>query len=105
MEFLGTKNYVSTIDLTVSVNAAIELERPLLVKGEPGTGKTELARQVSYALELELIEWNIKSTTKAQQGLYEYDAVSRLRDSQLGDEKINDISNYIKKGKIWNSFE
>ena len=105
MEFSGTKNYVSTADLAMAVNAAIALERPLLVKGEPGTGKTELARQVSNALTLEIIEWNIKSTTKAQQGLYEYDAVSRLRDSQLGDKKINDISNYIKKGKIWNSFE
>ena len=105
MEFSGTKNYVSTKDLAMAVNAAIALERPLLVKGEPGTGKTELARQVSNALKLEIIEWNIKSTTKAQQGLYEYDAVSRLRDSQLGDKKINDISNYIKKGKIWNSFE
>ena len=105
MEFSGTKNYVSTADLAMAVNAAIALERPLLVKGEPGTGKTELARQVSKALTLEIIEWNIKSTTKAQQGLYEYDAVSRLRDSQLGDKKINDISNYIKKGKIWNSFE
>ena len=105
MEFTGTKNYVSTTDLTTAVNAAIALERPLLIKGEPGTGKTELARQVSNALKLEIIEWNIKSTTKAQQGLYEYDAVSRLRDSQLGDKKINDISNYIQKGKIWNSFE
>jgi len=105
MEFSGTKNYVSTKDLAMAVNAAIALERPLLVKGEPGTGKTELARQVSNALKLEIIEWNIKSTTKAQQGLYEYDAVSRLRDSQLGDKKINDISNYIKKGKIWHSFE
>ena len=105
MEFSGTKNYVSTADLAMAVNAAIALERPLLVKGEPGTGKTELARQVSKALTLEIIEWNIKSTSKAQQGLYEYDAVSRLRDSQLGDKKINDISNYIKKGKIWNSFE
>ncbi len=105
MEFTGTKNYISTTDLTTAVNAAIALERPLLIKGEPGTGKTELARQVSNALKLEIIEWNIKSTTKAQQGLYEYDAVSRLRDSQLGDKKINDISNYIQKGKIWNSFE
>ncbi len=104
MEFSGTKKYVSTSDLTMAVNAAIALERPLLVKGEPGTGKTELARQVANALELEIIEWNIKSTTKAQQGLYEYDAVSRLRDSQLG-EKIKDISKYIKKGKIWNAFE
>jgi len=104
MEFSGTSDYVSTIDLTVAVNASINLERPLLVKGEPGTGKTELARQVANSLKLEIIEWNIKSTTKAQQGLYEYDAVSRLRDSQMG-EKIKDISKYIKKGKIWNAFE
>ena len=104
MEFSGTKDYVSTLDLTVAVNAAIALEKPLLVKGEPGTGKTELARQVANALKLQIIEWNIKSTTKAQQGLYEYDAVSRLRDSQLG-EKIKDINKYIKKGKIWNAFE
>ena len=104
MEFSGTSDYVSTLDLTVAVNASINLERPLLVKGEPGTGKTELARQVANSLKLEIIEWNIKSTTKAQQGLYEYDAVSRLRDSQLG-EKIKDVSKYIKKGKIWNAFE
>ena len=104
MEFSGTSDYVSTLDLTVAVNASINLERPLLVKGEPGTGKTELARQVASSLKLEIIEWNIKSTTKAQQGLYEYDAVSRLRDSQMG-EKIEDISKYIKKGKIWNAFE
>ena len=104
MEFSGTSDYVSTLDLTVAVNASINLERPLLVKGEPGTGKTELARQVANSLKLEIIEWNIKSTTKAQQGLYEYDAVSRLRDSQMG-EKIKDVSNYIKKGKIWNAFE
>ena len=104
MEFSGTSDYVSTLDLTVAVNASINLERPLLVKGEPGTGKTELARQVANSLKLEIIEWNIKSTTKAQQGLYEYDAVSRLRDSQMG-EKIKDVSKYIKKGKIWNSFE
>ena len=104
MEFSGTSDYVSTQDLTVAVNASINLERPLLVKGEPGTGKTELARQVANSLKLEIIEWNIKSTTKAQQGLYEYDAVSRLRDSQMG-EKIKDISKYIKKGKIWNAFE
>ena len=104
MEFSGTDNYVSTLDLTVAVNASINLERPLLVKGEPGTGKTELARQVANSLNLEIIEWNIKSTTKAQQGLYEYDAVSRLRDSQLG-EKIKDVNKYIKKGKIWNAFE
>ena len=104
MEFSGTSDYVSTLDLTVAVNASISLERPLLVKGEPGTGKTELARQVANSLKLEIIEWNIKSTTKAQQGLYEYDVVSRLRDSQMG-EKIKDVSRYIKKGKIWNAFE
>ena len=96
MEFSGTKEYISTEDLTVAVNASISLEKPLLVKGEPGTGKTELARQVARGLNLQIIEWNIKSTTKAQQGLYEYDAVSRLRDSQLG-EKIQDVGKYIKK--------
>jgi len=105
MKFTGTNDYVSTDDLTVAVNASIALERPLIVKGEPGTGKTELARQVALALDLPIIEWNIKSTTKAQQGLYEYDAVSRLRDSQLGDEKVQDVSNYIKKGKLWQAFE
>ena len=105
MKFQGTNNYISTEDLNVAVNAAITLEKPLLIKGEPGTGKTELARQVSDSLRLSIIEWNIKSTTKAQQGLYEYDAVSRLRDSQLGDKKIENIRNYIKKGKIWNAFE
>ena len=105
MEFSGTKNYISTLDLTVAVNASISIEKPLLVKGEPGTGKTELARQIAKSLNLSIIEWNIKSTTKAQQGLYEYDAVSRLRDSQLGDNKIEDVNNYIKKGKIWSSFE
>ena len=104
MEFTGSKNYISTNDLTVAVNASIALEKPLLVKGEPGTGKTELARQIASSLKLEINEWSIKSTTKAQQGLYEYDAVSRLRDSQLGEE-IKDISKYIKKGKIWESFE
>ena len=104
MEFSGTKDYISTLDLTVAVNASIALEKPLLVKGEPGTGKTELARQIAKSLNLEIIEWSIKSTTKAQQGLYEYDAVTRLRDSQLGDERIKDISNYIKRGKIWDSF-
>ncbi len=104
MEFSGTKEYISTEDLTVAVNASISLEKPLLVKGEPGTGKTELARQVARGLGLQIIEWNIKSTTKAQQGLYEYDAVSRLRDSQLG-EKIQDIGKYIKRGKLWNAFE
>ncbi|MBU2993631.1 MoxR family ATPase [Octadecabacter sp. 1_MG-2023] len=105
MRFSGTETYVATDDLTVAVNAAVTLERPLLVKGEPGTGKTELARQVSAALGLPMIEWHIKSTTKAQQGLYEYDAVSRLRDSQLGDDKVNDVSNYIKKGKLWQAFQ
>ena len=105
MEFLGTKKYISTTELNIAVNAAISLEKPLLVKGEPGTGKTELARQIASSLNLDIIEWNIKSTTKAQQGLYEYDAVSRLRDSQLGKKEINEISKYIKKGKIWNAFE
>ena len=104
MEFSDTKNYISTADLNIAVNAAISLEKPLLVKGEPGTGKTELARQIAESLDLEIIEWNIKSTTKAQQGLYEYDAISRLRDSQLN-KNITDISKYIKKGKIWNAFE
>lgn len=105
MKFSGTKSYISTDDLTIAVNASITLERPLLVKGEPGTGKTELARQIAKNLNVEIFEWNIKSTTKAQQGLYEYDAVSRLRDSQLGDAKIKNISNYIRKGKIWEAFE
>ena len=104
MRFEGTKNYIATEDLMVAVNAAIALERPLLIKGEPGTGKTVLAHEVARALGKPLIEWHIKSTTKAQQGLYEYDAVSRLRDSQLGDEKVHDISNYIKKGKLWEAF-
>ncbi len=105
MKFSGTKEYIATEDLRVAVNASIKLERPLLVKGEPGTGKTELARQIAQNLGCEIFEWNIKSTTKAQQGLYEYDAVSRLRDSQLGDSRIRDIANYIKKGKIWEAFE
>jgi MoxR-like ATPase len=105
LRFEGTDDYVAGDDLTVAVNAAITLERPLLVKGEPGTGKTELARQVSAALGLPIIEWNIKSTTKAQQGLYEYDAVSRLRDSQLGEEGVHDVANYIKPGKLWDAFE
>ena len=105
MKFSGTKSYISTEDLTIAVNASITLERPLLVKGEPGTGKTELARQIAENLDVDIFEWNIKSTTRAQQGLYEYDAVSRLRDSQLGDAKIKNISNYIRKGKIWESFE
>jgi MoxR-like ATPase len=105
MKFQGTDAYVATDDLKVAVNAAVTLERPLLVKGEPGTGKTELAKQVASALDVEIIEWNIKSTTKAQQGLYEYDAVSRLRDSQLGEERVHDVKNYIKKGKLWQAFE
>ena len=105
MKFSGTNDYISTKDLTIAVNAAITLERPLLVKGEPGTGKTELAKQVASSLGLEIFEWSIKSTTRAQQGLYEYDAVSRLRDSQIGDQNVSDISKYIKKGRIWNSFE
>ncbi len=105
MKFNSTKNYIATEDLTVAVNAAVTLERPLLIKGEPGTGKTELAKQVALGLDLDMLEWNIKSTTKAQQGLYEYDAVSRLRDSQLGDQRVNEISNYIRKGKLWESFE
>lgn len=105
MRFQGTKEYVATDDLKVAVNAAVTLERPLLVKGEPGTGKTELARQVAGALGLRMIEWNVKSTTRAQQGLYEYDAVSRLRDSQLGEERVHDVKNYIRKGKLWEAFE
>ena len=105
MKFSGTDDYVATEDLTIAVNAAVTLERPLLIKGEPGTGKTELAKQVARGLGLQMIEWNIKSTTKAQQGLYEYDAVSRLRDSQLGEEKVHDVTNYIKKGKLWQAFE
>jgi len=104
MKFEGTKDYVATADLTMAVNASVTLERPLLVKGEPGTGKTELAKQVAHSLGLPMIEWNVKSTTKAQQGLYEYDAVSRLRDSQLGDERVHDVANYIRKGKLWEAF-
>ena len=104
MKFEGTDEYVATDDLTIAVNAAVTLERPLLVKGEPGTGKTELARQISQALGLKMIEWNIKSTTRAHQGLYEYDAVSRLRDSQLGDDKVHDVANYIRPGKLWDAF-
>ena len=105
MKFKGTSDYIATKDLSVAVNASITLERPLLVKGEPGTGKTMLAFEVAKALGKPLITWHIKSTTTAQQGLYEYDAVARLRDSQLGDERVNDISNYIKKGKLWEAFE
>ena len=105
MKFEGTKDYVATGDLTVAVNAAIALQRPLLVKGEPGTGKTELARQIADALGLPILEWTVKSTTKAQQGLYEYDAVSRLRDSQLGDARVQDVSNYIRKGMLWQAFD
>ncbi|MDA9976330.1 MoxR family ATPase, partial [Alphaproteobacteria bacterium] len=102
--FGGTESYIATEDLMVAVNAAVTLERPLLVKGEPGTGKTVLAHEVAASLGMPLIEWHIKSTTKAQQGLYEYDAVSRLRDSQLGDERVHDISNYIQRGKLWDAF-
>src|SRR5689334_23428433 len=105
MRFDGTKAYVATDDLKIAVNAAITLERPLLVKGEPGTGKTVLALEIAKALGAPLIEWHIKSTTKALQGLYEYDAVSRLRDGQLGDERVHDISNYIVRGKLWEAFE
>ncbi|MFN9612996.1 MAG: AAA family ATPase [Hyphomonadaceae bacterium] len=105
MRFEGSKNYVATDDLKVAVNAAIKLERPLLIKGEPGTGKTVLAIEVAKALGMPLLEWHIKSTTKAVQGLYEYDAVTRLRDSQLGDERVKDVKNYIKKGKMWEAFE
>ncbi|MAF28071.1 MAG: ATP-binding protein [Croceicoccus sp.] len=102
--FTGTENYVATDDLKVAVNAAVTLRRPLLVKGEPGTGKTVLANEIAKAIDAPLIEWGVKSTTKAQQGLYEYDAVARLRDGQLGDERVHDISNYIRKGKLWEAF-
>ena len=105
MKFEGTDNYISTRDLNIAVNASITLQRPLLIKGEPGTGKTMLAFEVAEAIGKELITWHVKSTTTAQQGLYEYDAVSRLRDSQLGDERVSDISHYIKKGKLWEAFE
>ncbi len=105
MQFQGTDAYVTTDELKLAVNAAITLQRPLLIKGEPGTGKTMLAEQVAAGLGLKLIQWHIKSTTKAHQGLYEYDAVSRLRDSQLGDDRVHDIKNYIKKGKMWDAFE
>jgi MoxR-like ATPase len=104
MRFAGTFTYVATDDLRIAVNAAIALERPLLIKGEPGTGKTILAHEVASAVGAPLIEWHIKSTTKAQQGLYDYDAVSRLRDSQLGDERVKDIANYIRRGKLWEAF-
>lgn len=105
MKFEGTENYISTRDLNLAVNASVTLERPLLIKGEPGTGKTMLAFEVADALEKEIITWHIKSSTTAQQGLYEYDAVSRLRDSQLGDERVSDIANYINKGKLWDAFD
>ena len=105
MRFEGSETYVATDDLKLAVNAAITLERPLLIKGEPGTGKTMLAEQVAESLGMPLLQWHIKSTTKAQQGLYEYDAVSRLRDSQLGDERVKDIHNYIVKGVLWQAFE
>jgi len=104
MRFQGTKKYIATDDLKLAVDASLSLEKPLLIKGEPGTGKTMLAVEVAQALDMRLIEWHIKSTTKASQGLYEYDAVSRLRDSQLGDEKVKDIANYINKGKLWDAF-
>ena len=104
MQFRSTDRYIAPADLALAVNAAVTLERPLLVKGEPGTGKTELARQVAASLGLPIIEWNVKSTTKAQQGLYEYDAVSRLRDSQLGDARVHDVGNYIRRGKLWQAF-
>jgi MoxR-like ATPase len=104
MRFEGTQNYVATDDLKVAVNAAVKLRRPLLVKGEPGTGKTVLAHEIAEALDAPLIEWHVKSTTRAVQGLYEYDAVARLRDGQLGDERVHDIANYIKRGKLWDAF-
>ena len=104
-KFSGTSSYIATDDLRMAVNAAVTLERPILVKGEPGTGKTQLAVEVARALGKPLYEWHIKSTTKAQQGLYEYDAVARLRDSQLGDDRVHDIANYIMPGKIWEAFE
>lgn len=103
--FSGTSSYIATDDLTMAVNAAVTLERPILIKGEPGTGKTQLAIEVAQSLGMPLYEWHIKSTTKAQQGLYEYDAVARLRDSQLGDDKVHDIANYIRRGKLWEAFD
>ena len=105
MQFKGTKTYISTEDLSLAVNASVNLEKPLLIKGEPGTGKTMLAQEIASSLKVPLIEWNIKSTTKAQQGLYEYDAVTRLRDSQIGDERVKEISNYIEKGKLREAFQ
>ena len=105
MQFKGTATYIATEDLQIAVNAAITLERPLLVKGEPGTGKTVLAQEIAASLNMPMIEWHIKSTTRAQQGLYEYDTVSRLRDSQLGDERVQDIRNYIRRGKLWEAFD
>lgn len=105
MSFNGTTNYIASEELQLAVNAAITLERPLLIKGEPGTGKTMLAEELAASLDTQLIQWHIKSTTKAQQGLYEYDAVSRLRDSQLGDDRVHDIGNYIVQGKLWQAFE
>ena len=105
MAFIGTEKYIASRELQLAVNAAITLEKPLLIKGEPGTGKTMLAEELAQSLDANLIQWHIKSTTKAQQGLYEYDAVSRLRDSQLGDEKVHDIGNYIVKGKLWQAFD
>ncbi|MBW8837458.1 MAG: MoxR family ATPase, partial [Burkholderia sp.] len=104
MRFEGSSQYVATDDLKLAVNAAMTLKRPLLIKGEPGTGKTMLAEEVAAALGMPLLQWHIKSTTKAQQGLYEYDAVARLRDGQLGDKRVHDISNYIRKGKLWEAF-
>ena len=103
--FEGTSTYIATDDLTMAVNAAVTLQRPILIKGEPGTGKTQLAIEIANSLQRPLFEWHIKSTTKAQQGLYEYDAVARLRDSQLGDDRVHDIANYIQHGKIWEAFE
>ncbi len=105
MKFKGTDKYVATDDLQMAVNASVALQRPLLIKGEPGTGKTLLAEEVAASLGMRLIQWHVKSTTKAQQGLYEYDAVSRLRDSQLGDDKVHDINNYIRQGKLWQAFQ